>query len=64
MEHDHEKALNMELIICIFEQQSGSISGFYMSEIFVSLEKRCRGPILSSVMFILDTWESPYILES
>ena len=34
MEHDLEKALNMKLILCIFEQLSGLKINFHKSEIF------------------------------
>jgi hypothetical protein len=34
MEHDIEKALNMKLILCIFEQLSGIKINFHMSEVF------------------------------
>ena len=34
MEHDLEKALNMKLILCIFEQLPGLQINFYKSEIF------------------------------
>ena len=34
MEHNIEKALNMKLILCIFEQLSGLKINFHKSEIF------------------------------
>ena len=34
MSHDLEKALNMKLILCIFEQLSGLTINFHKSEIF------------------------------
>jgi hypothetical protein len=34
MEHDLEKAINMKLLLCIFEQLSGLKINFYKSEIF------------------------------
>jgi hypothetical protein len=34
MEHDLAKAVNMKLILCIFEQLSGLKINFYNSEIF------------------------------
>jgi hypothetical protein len=34
MEHDLEKALNMKLVLCIFEQLSGLKINFHKSEIF------------------------------
>ena len=34
MEHDLEKAMNMKLILCIFEQLSGPKINFHKSEIF------------------------------
>ena len=34
MEHDTEKAVNMKLILCIFEQLSGLKINFHKSEIF------------------------------
>ena len=34
MEHDVDKALNMKLILCIFEQLSGLKINFHKSEIF------------------------------
>jgi hypothetical protein len=34
MEHDLDKALNMKLILCIFEQLSGLKINFHKSEIF------------------------------
>jgi hypothetical protein len=34
MEHDLDKALNMKLILCIFEQHSGLKINFHKSEIF------------------------------
>ena len=34
MEHDLEKAMNMKLILCIFEQLSGLKINFYKIEIF------------------------------
>jgi hypothetical protein len=40
MEHDIAKALNMKLILCIFEQLSGLKINFNMSEIFCLVEQR------------------------
>ena len=34
MEHDMEKAMNMKLILCIFEQLSGLKINFHKSDIF------------------------------
>jgi hypothetical protein len=34
MEHDLEKAVNMKLILCIFEQLSGLKINFHKSELF------------------------------
>jgi hypothetical protein len=34
MQHDLEKALNMELVLCIFEQLSGLKINFHKSEFF------------------------------
>jgi hypothetical protein len=34
MEHDTEKAVNMKLILCIFEQLSGLKINFHKSELF------------------------------
>ena len=34
MEHDKEKAVNMKLILCIFEQLSGLKINFHKSEIY------------------------------
>jgi hypothetical protein len=34
MEHDIQKALNMKLILCIFEQLSGLKINFHKSELF------------------------------
>jgi hypothetical protein len=34
MEHDFQKAVNMKLILCIFEQLSGLKINFHKSEIF------------------------------
>lgn len=34
MEHNLEKALNMKLVLCIFEQLSGLKINFHKSEIF------------------------------
>jgi hypothetical protein len=34
MEHDFQKALNMKLILCIFEQLSGLKINFHKSELF------------------------------
>jgi hypothetical protein len=34
MEHNLEKAMNMKLILCIFEQLSGLKINFYKSEVF------------------------------
>jgi hypothetical protein len=34
MEHDIQKALNMKLILCIFEQLSGLKNNFHKSELF------------------------------
>jgi hypothetical protein len=36
MEHDLEKAMNMKLILCIFEQLLGLKINFHKSEIFCS----------------------------
>jgi hypothetical protein len=34
MEHDLEKALNMKMVLCIFEQLSGVKINFHKSELF------------------------------
>jgi hypothetical protein len=40
MEHNLEKALNMKLILCIFEELSGLKINFHKSEIFFREGKR------------------------
>jgi hypothetical protein len=43
MEHDIEKALNMKLILCIFEQLSGLKINFYKRKVFFLLRQSKRG---------------------
>jgi retron-type reverse transcriptase len=46
LEHDIAKAVNMKLVLCIFEQLSGLKINFHKSELFCFWQgKGCRGPI-------------------
>jgi hypothetical protein len=46
LEHDIAKAVNMKLVLCIFEQLSGLKINFHKSETFCFWQgKGCRGPI-------------------
>jgi hypothetical protein len=40
MEHDINKAINMKLILCIFEQLSGLKNNFHKSDYFVLVKLR------------------------
>jgi hypothetical protein len=43
MEHDLEKALNMKLILCIFEELSGLKINIHQSEVFLFWKgQRCQ----------------------
>jgi hypothetical protein len=57
LEHDLEKALNMKLILCIFEQLSGLNINFHKSELFC-FGKAKEGSVQTS--FWLSIWNAPY----
>jgi hypothetical protein len=50
MEHDLQKAVNMKLILCIFEELSGLKINFHKSEIFSLEMQRFR---LSNIRIFL-----------
>jgi hypothetical protein len=50
MEHNLEKALNMKLILCIFEELSGLNINFHKSEIFCFCEAKEVGMIIKSFL--------------
>jgi hypothetical protein len=43
MEHDLEKALNMKLVLCIFEELSGLKINFHKSGIFLLWQSERNG---------------------
>jgi hypothetical protein len=60
MQHDLEKALNVKLILCMFEQLSGLKINFHKSEIFCFGKKRPGINtdfflVVRSVLFLLNT---------
>ena len=67
MEHDLEKALNMKLILCIFEQLSGLKINFHKSEIYSSAMQNVWKVNIHNFLDVnrgpcpLLIWEFPYI---
>ena len=70
MEHNTEKAVNMKLILCIFEQLSGLKINFHKSELFYfGQQKKLNMTIdkflaVNLVPFLLDTWAFRYTIEN
>jgi hypothetical protein len=61
LEHDLLKAVNMKLIICLFEELSGFQINFRKSDFFVLVRKRMR---LISASRYLDATLVPYPLDT
>jgi hypothetical protein len=69
MKHDLEKALNMKLVLCIFEQLLGLKFNFHKSEFFFFALARLRTLKISTRIFsvvslepsLLDIWGFQFI---
>ena len=62
MEHDHEKIINMKLILYIFEQLFGLKINVHKGQIFVLIEQRMRSSTTCSYLATkLPLYLSPYL---